>query len=171
MWRRLWPTLVHLPRNCGIDAPGSLHHPLFKVNSNLLPIVGCRPKSASKKVDLTYLIPEKDLEENFILGSGPGGQAVATTKNCCFLKHVPTGVFVKCHKTRSLEVNREVARKLLAEKVDLHLHGEDSQLRIREREKSEEKQKKKLESKRLLEMRKAFNEQVAAAEAKENKDS
>ena len=29
----------------------------------------------------------------------------------------PSGVFVKCHKTRSLEVNREIARELLAEKV------------------------------------------------------
>ena len=91
MWRRLWSTLVQLPRNSGSDALGSLHRPLFNVNSDLLPIVGWRPKSGSKKVDLTYLIPEEDLVEKFITGWGPGGQAVAKTHNACYLKHVPTG--------------------------------------------------------------------------------
>lgn len=34
---------------------------------------------------------EKDLTEQFIRGSGPGGQAVSKTNNCCMLLHVPTG--------------------------------------------------------------------------------
>ncbi len=32
-----------------------------------------------------------DLEEKFVRGSGPGGQAVNTTSNAVFLKHLPTG--------------------------------------------------------------------------------
>lgn len=40
-------------------------------------------------------IDESDLEEKFIRGGGPGGQAVATTNNCVFLRHKPTGLIVK----------------------------------------------------------------------------
>ena len=40
------------------------------------------------------LRPE-DLEEEFVRGSGPGGQSVNKTSNCVVLKHVPTGTVVK----------------------------------------------------------------------------
>jgi protein subunit release factor A len=36
-------------------------------------------------------IDEKDLEEKAIKGSGPGGQAINKTHNCCQIKHIPTG--------------------------------------------------------------------------------
>lgn len=36
-------------------------------------------------------LKESDLKEEFVRGSGPGGQAVAKTSNCVLLKHVPTG--------------------------------------------------------------------------------
>ena len=36
-------------------------------------------------------IDEKDIEEKAIKGSGPGGQAINKTQNCCQIKHVPTG--------------------------------------------------------------------------------
>lgn len=38
---------------------------------------------------------EKDLIEDFMRGSGPGGQSVAKTNNCVQLKHIPTGIVVK----------------------------------------------------------------------------
>lgn len=38
---------------------------------------------------------EEDLEEQFVRGSGPGGQATNKTSNCVVLKHIPTGVVVK----------------------------------------------------------------------------
>lgn len=34
---------------------------------------------------------EEDLREDFVRGSGPGGQSVAKTNNCVILKHVPSG--------------------------------------------------------------------------------
>ena len=40
------------------------------------------------------LRPE-DLEEEFVRGSGPGGQSVNKTSNCVVLKHIPTGTVVK----------------------------------------------------------------------------
>lgn len=40
-------------------------------------------------------LKEDDLEEDFVRGSGPGGQAVNQTANCVVLKHTPTGIVVK----------------------------------------------------------------------------
>lgn len=40
-------------------------------------------------------IHENELEETFVRGSGPGGQSVNKTANCCVLKHKPTGIIVK----------------------------------------------------------------------------
>jgi protein subunit release factor B len=36
-------------------------------------------------------IKEDDLDEQFVKGSGPGGQAVNKTNNCVLLLHKPTG--------------------------------------------------------------------------------
>ena len=37
-------------------------------------------------------INEEELEERFVKGSGPGGQAVNKTNNCVILHHKPTGI-------------------------------------------------------------------------------
>lgn len=37
-------------------------------------------------------IIESELQEQFVRGSGPGGQAVNKTANCVVLKHLPTGI-------------------------------------------------------------------------------
>jgi len=129
---------------------------------------GVRLHSSGKKnPDLSHLIPEKDLYEDFVFGSGPGGQAVNKTKNAVFLKHIPTGIFVKCHETRSCDVNRQLARKYLAEKVDVHLHGEESHLRMRQKQLSEQKQIRKMENKRILELKRTFKESLKNDENKE----
>ena len=36
-------------------------------------------------------LEERELEERFVRGSGPGGQSVNKTANCVSLKHLPTG--------------------------------------------------------------------------------
>lgn len=66
---------------------------------------------------------ESELEESFVRGGGPGGQAVAKTNNCVQLRHVPTNTIVRCHVTRSCEVNRKLARKQLAEALDDLFNG------------------------------------------------
>jgi protein subunit release factor B len=50
--------------------------------------------------------------------SGPGGQKVNKTSSCVYLKHLPTGIEVKCQKERSQVLNRYLARKLLADKIE-----------------------------------------------------
>ena len=63
-------------------------------------------------------IGEADLEERFIHSSGSGGQHVNKSSSCVYLKHIPTGVEVKCMEARSQSLNRFLARRYLLEKVE-----------------------------------------------------
>ncbi|OGW51646.1 MAG: peptidyl-tRNA hydrolase [Nitrospirae bacterium RBG_13_43_8] len=63
-------------------------------------------------------IHEKDLLEKFVRSSGKGGQKVNKTSTCVYLKHVPTGVEVKCMKDRSQSINRFLARRELIGKIE-----------------------------------------------------
>lgn len=60
-------------------------------------------------------IEEEDLHESFILGSGSGGQKINKTNSCVFLKHIPSGLQVKCQESRSRETNRYLAREALCD--------------------------------------------------------
>ncbi len=60
---------------------------------------------------------EEDLDESFILGSGPGGQKTNKTSSVVRLAHEPSGLMVRCGETRSRETNRWLARRLLAELI------------------------------------------------------
>lgn len=82
-------------------------------------------KTYIDKSRVPRLKPE-ELEERTTRGWGPGGQAVAKTSNAIFLKHTPTGIWVKCHQTRSLEQNRKIAKQKLILKLDNFLNGDDS---------------------------------------------
>ncbi|NGX32367.1 MAG: Peptide chain release factor 1 [Candidatus Anoxychlamydiales bacterium] len=72
-------------------------------------------------------IKEEDLVEKFILGSGRGGQKIQKTHSCVYLKHVPTGIAIKCQKDRSRALNRYYARKELASKIEQKLFKEKSE--------------------------------------------
>src|SRR5580704_13814838 len=76
-------------------------------------------------------IKEGDLIEKFILGSGRGGQKINKTSSCVYLKHIPTGIEIKCQKDRSREKNRYYARKELCQRIeekDKHIKSERQQL-------------------------------------------
>lgn len=83
------------------------------------------------------IIPETDLEETFIRGnvlffsfliggSGPGGQKINKTSNCVQLRHIPTGMMIKCQESRSRDENRRIARRILARKLDVLENEENS---------------------------------------------
>lgn len=76
-------------------------------------------------------IREQDILESFIRSKGPGGQNVNKTSTCVYLKHIPTGVEVKCQKERAQALNRYIARKLLVSKVEKLVLGELSEERQR----------------------------------------
>jgi hypothetical protein len=50
------------------------------------------------------------------------------TNSAVQLKHIPTGLVVKCQETRSREQNRDRARQLLARKLDEIQNGADGVL-------------------------------------------
>lgn len=85
---------------------------------------------------------EEDIIEKFIKAKGPGGQHVNKTSSCVYLKHIPTGIEVKCQKERSQAVNRYVARKLLAEKINV-LKAKEFLKEKNEREKIRRKNRQK----------------------------
>lgn len=66
-------------------------------------------------------IYEKDIEEKFIRSSGRGGQKVNKTSTCVYLKHLPTGIEVKCMRERSQSLNRFLARRELINKIETRL--------------------------------------------------
>jgi len=63
-------------------------------------------------------VDEKDFEEKFIRASGRGGQKLNKTSSSVYLKHIPTGLEVKCMKERSQSVNRFLARRELLERIE-----------------------------------------------------
>lgn len=63
-------------------------------------------------------ILEKDIEEKFVRSSGHGGQNVNKTSTCVYLRHMPTGIEVKCMKDRSQSINRFLARRELVKRIE-----------------------------------------------------
>ncbi|XP_069726771.1 mitochondrial translation release factor in rescue [Phaenicophaeus curvirostris] len=118
------------------------------------PLLQAAGKNSSNLLELT----EAELEEQFVRGDGPGGQATNKTNNCVVLKHVPSGIVVKCHQTRSVEQNRKIAREILQEKVDLFYKGEDSDVFKEKKASEKKKQEKKRRAKENLERKRHFKE-------------
>jgi protein subunit release factor B len=100
-------------------------------------------------------ILEEDLKETFILGSGAGGQKVNKTASCVYIKHLPTGLEVKCQKERSRNLNRFFARRLLCEKIEAITLKEKSKkqqeiekIKRQKRKRSKRAQEKMLDDKK-----------------------
>lgn len=91
--------------------------------------MGTFPVSAEKEAQLARRmaalgIQEADLEESFVRSGGHGGQNVNKVATCVVLLHRPTGLQVKCQKTRQQGLNRFLARRLLLEKIEAERHRE-----------------------------------------------
>ena len=63
-------------------------------------------------------IHEEDLEETFIRGTGAGGQKINKTSSTVVLRHVPTGIEVRCQQERSQSQNRLIARMELCDRIE-----------------------------------------------------
>ncbi|XP_034495163.1 probable peptide chain release factor C12orf65 homolog, mitochondrial isoform X3 [Ailuropoda melanoleuca] len=116
------------------------------------------PAAGRKDRPALPALDERELEEQFVKGHGPGGQATNKTSNCVVLKHVPSGIVVKCHQTRSVDQNRKLARKILQEKVDIFYNGENSLVYKEKQEAEKKKQERKKRAKETLEKKKLLKE-------------
>lgn len=86
-------------------------------------------------------INESDLVEKFIVGSGKGGQKLHKTSSSVYLKHIPSGIEIKCQDSRSREDNRYYARIRLCEK--LHTSISDEKTKEQQRVEKLKRQKKR----------------------------
>ncbi len=106
-------------------------------------------------------IREEDLIERFIRSRGHGGQNVNKVSTCVYLKHIPTGIEVKCQQERSQALNRFFARRILAEKIEASILGRESEqeqriqkIKRQKRRRSRRAKEKVLELKRITSQKK-----------------
>lgn len=106
-------------------------------------------------------IKEEDLIEKFILGSGSGGQKINKTSSCVYIKHVPSGIEIKCQQNRSRELNRLLARRELCSRIEEKDHKETSKktqeiekIRRQKKRRSRRSKEKMLEEKKDLSQKK-----------------
>ncbi len=76
-------------------------------------------------------IREEDIIERFVRSKGPGGQNVNKTSTCVHLRHIPTGIEVRCQQMRSQALNRVIARRLLRGKIEEFFEGKKKEERQR----------------------------------------
>lgn len=88
-------------------------------------------------------IQKSDVIEQFIRASGPGGQKVNKTSSAVYLKHLPSGIEVKAQKDRSQAINRFLAWRLLADRLEGRQSGEDPQTQAAERIRKQKKRRKR----------------------------
>lgn len=100
-------------------------------------------------------IREEDLEETFIRGTGAGGQKINKTSSTVVLRHVPTGIEVRCQRERSQSQNRLIARTELCDRLEarraaekLEAQNEKEKARRQNRPRPRSLKKKLVKSKR-----------------------
>jgi protein subunit release factor B len=108
-------------------------------------------------------IREGDLIERFIRGSGPGGQKINKTASCVYLKHLPTGIEIKCQRERSRDLNRHLAREQLCEELESRRRAAEqrrreaaAKRRFQNRKPSAAATRRRLNSKRRRSQKKQF---------------
>lgn len=97
---------------------------------SLFPVTTSKEKELKEKMEALN-IREEDIEESFIRSGGKGGQHVNKVSTCVYLKHLPTGIEVKCQTERSQSMNRYRARVILFKKIDQMIKGKESEERQR----------------------------------------
>jgi len=108
-------------------------------------------------------VKEKDILERFIRSGGRGGQNVNKVSTCVQLKHIPTGIEVKCGRERSQALNRFLARRTLISKIETMVLGKASEekkriakIRRQKRKRSKRAKEKMLDGKKRHGRKKAL---------------
>ena len=138
--------------------------------------MGRFPVSAEKEKDLlermaALNIREEEIAESFVRSGGKGGQHVNKVSTCVQLKHLPTGVEVKCQEERSQALNRYRARVLLVRKIDQLIRGRESaalqrieKIRRQKRKRSRRAKEKMLADKKITGAKKKLRAPVVSGQ-------
>jgi protein subunit release factor B len=136
----------------------------------MFPVTSAKQKALREKM-AALDISEEEIEESFVRSGGRGGQKVNKASTCVYLKHLPTGIEVKCQKTRSQGLNRYHARAVLVGKVEELVKGRESEerrliekIRRQKRKRSKRAKEKMLAEKRKVSEKKTLRAPVSAGE-------
>ncbi|MDD2773523.1 MAG: peptide chain release factor-like protein [Elusimicrobiales bacterium] len=66
------------------------------------------------------------VEEKFTAGGGKGGQKINRSKNCVQLRYPEHGIIIRCQRERGLALNRFLALRELADRVEMKISPETS---------------------------------------------
>lgn len=92
-----------------------------------------------------------EVEEDFIRGSGAGGQKINKTSSTVRLRHRPTGVEVRCQRERNQSVNRLLAWMELADRLEARLQAAaNAALAGRELARRRSRQKSRAQKTRMI---------------------
>lgn len=112
-------------------------------------------------------LKEADFKETFVRSAGAGGQNVNKVSSCVVLKHLPTGLEVKCQRERSQALNRFLAKRLLVDKIQAQALGKESEsrkafekIRRQKRRRSRRAKEKMLEVKRRHSVKKSLRSKI-----------
>lgn len=112
-------------------------------------------------------ISEADLTEQFIRGSGKGGQKINKTSSCVQLIHKPSGIEIKCQQSRLQASNRFFARRDLCDRLEEKILGikskrrqEQEKIRRQKRRRSRRAKNKMLEAKHKQSEKKALRKPI-----------
>ena len=96
-----------------------------------------------------------DVEETFIRGTGAGGQKINKTSSTVRLRHLPTGVEVRCQRERNQSVNRLLAWSELADKLEWRkAEAANQKQAARELVRRQKRQKSRGQKLRMIESKK-----------------
>jgi protein subunit release factor B len=134
-------------------------------------MVGLKKEKSLQEMMARLGVREEDIQEKFIRSQGPGGQNVNKVSTCVHLRHLLTGIEVKCQQERSQAENRYRARQILLKKIESAILGKLSleqkrieKIRRQKRRRSRRQKLKILESKRRHAAKKLLRASVRETE-------
>lgn len=116
-------------------------------------------------------VHESDLEEQFVRSGGHGGQNVNKVATCVVLRHVPTGVAVRCQEERSQGLNRFLARRRLLDRLEARARGVvEEAARARARIRRQKRRRSRRAKEKMVADKRAHGEKKAARRAPSAED-